>query len=217
VGLLKDPEAVVGRLAAALDMPVSELRAKTRSGRRSEWLKRKMSYDETERLRGLKIPAVAIVPDEQRIYPNGDLARPVLGAVRLDGNGAAGIEFEFNRSLIGRSRRVELTRDVAGEPIVLKDSSDKAAGPPDLRLALDRNVQFLAESAFLSFAGGALGVMLGILTATVVTHFARWPTMVQPQAVVLAFSFATAIGLFFGYYPALRAAGLDPVEALRYE
>ncbi|MBI1797112.1 MAG: ABC transporter permease [Candidatus Eisenbacteria bacterium] len=81
----------------------------------------------------------------------------------------------------------------------------------------DIMMQFLAESAFLSLAGGALGVALGIAAATAVTHFARWPTMVQPGAVALAFTFATAIGLFFGYYPALRAAGLDPVEALRYE
>ena len=78
-------------------------------------------------------------------------------------------------------------------------------------------LQFLAESAFLSLAGGALGVALGIGSATVVTHFARWPTIIQPMSVALAFGFATAIGLFFGYYPALRASALDPVEALRYE
>jgi ABC-type antimicrobial peptide transport system permease subunit len=78
-------------------------------------------------------------------------------------------------------------------------------------------MQFLAESAFLSLAGGALGVALGMGSATVVTHVARWPTMIQPASVALAFGFATAIGLFFGYYPALRAAALDPVEALRYE
>ena len=81
----------------------------------------------------------------------------------------------------------------------------------------DIMMQFLAESAFLSFAGGTLGVALGILAASVVTQLARWPTMIQPGAVILAFGFATAIGVFFGYYPALRAAGLDPVEALRYE
>jgi putative ABC transport system permease protein len=81
----------------------------------------------------------------------------------------------------------------------------------------DIMMQFLAESAFLSFAGGALGVALGILAATAVTQIARWPTMIQPTAVMMAFGFATGIGVFFGYYPALRAAGLDPVEALRYE
>jgi len=81
----------------------------------------------------------------------------------------------------------------------------------------DIMMQFLAESAFLSLAGGALGVALGIGAATAVTQLARWPTMIQPAAVMLAFGFSTAIGIFFGYYPALRASGLDPVEALRYE
>ena len=81
----------------------------------------------------------------------------------------------------------------------------------------DIMMQFLAESAFLSLAGGTLGVALGIAAATAVTQFARWPTMIQPAAVMMAFGFASAIGVFFGYYPALRASALDPVEALRYE
>ena len=81
----------------------------------------------------------------------------------------------------------------------------------------DIMMQFLAESAFLSLAGGGLGAGLGIGVATAITQIARWPTMIQPAAVVLAFGYSSAIGLFFGYYPALRAAALDPVEALRYE
>ena len=78
-------------------------------------------------------------------------------------------------------------------------------------------LQFLFESAFLSLGGGAIGVLLGVLAAKLVSMFARWPTVVQPGAVLLAFCFASLIGVFFGFYPARRAAGLDPVDSLRYE
>ena len=77
--------------------------------------------------------------------------------------------------------------------------------------------QFLIESAFLSLAGGALGVLLGVVTAKLVSMFAHWPTMVAPGAVLVAFVFATMVGLFFGWYPAMRAAKLNVVESLRYE
>jgi len=82
---------------------------------------------------------------------------------------------------------------------------------------MDILLQFLLESAFLSLGGGAIGVGLGIVAARLVSQFARWPTVVQPSAVLLAFGFASLIGLFFGFYPARRAAGLDPVDSLRYE
>jgi len=78
-------------------------------------------------------------------------------------------------------------------------------------------LQFLVEAAFLSLAGGAIGVAIGVVAAMLVSQLARWPTLVQPEAVILAFGFATMVGLFFGYYPALRASRLDPVDALRYE
>src|SRR5262249_31375646 len=81
----------------------------------------------------------------------------------------------------------------------------------------DIMLQFLAESAFLSVSGGALGVLLGVTAASLVSTLARWPTLVSPSAVAVAFGFAALIGLFFGYYPARRAATLDPIESLRYE
>jgi putative ABC transport system permease protein len=77
--------------------------------------------------------------------------------------------------------------------------------------------QFLVESIVLALAGGAIGVLLGILTSRLVTYFAEWETAVAPETVVLAFGFAAAIGLLFGLYPARRAARLNPIDALRHE
>ncbi len=81
----------------------------------------------------------------------------------------------------------------------------------------DIRVQFLAEATFLSLAGGVLGVAIGLTTAKLLTGIARWPTQVQPEVVVLAMGFASLVGVFFGWYPANRAARLDVIEALRYE
>jgi len=82
---------------------------------------------------------------------------------------------------------------------------------------MDILMQFLVEAAFLSLAGGALGVGLGTVAASLISSLARWPTMIEPSAVALAFGFASLVGLFFGFYPARRASRLDPIEALRYE
>jgi len=78
-------------------------------------------------------------------------------------------------------------------------------------------LQFLVEAVFLSLAGGAIGVAIGVFTAKAVTTFARWPTQVQPQVVLIALGFASLVGVFFGFYPAKRAADLDVIESLRYE
>jgi putative ABC transport system permease protein len=77
--------------------------------------------------------------------------------------------------------------------------------------------QFLVESAFLSLLGGALGIALGIVASILVSSLAKWPTSVSPQSILLAFTFSAAVGVFFGFYPARKAADQDPIEALRYE
>jgi putative ABC transport system permease protein len=78
-------------------------------------------------------------------------------------------------------------------------------------------VQFLSEAIVLASFGGILGILLGFVTAKLIAHFARWPILISPQAVVLAFLFAAGIGIFFGYWPARKASRMDPIEALRYE
>jgi putative ABC transport system permease protein len=78
-------------------------------------------------------------------------------------------------------------------------------------------LQFLIEAMTLSILGGAIGVGLGLLTSKLVSIKAGWVTLVSPESIILAFAFSAAIGIFFGFYPARKAAGLDPIEALRYE
>jgi len=77
--------------------------------------------------------------------------------------------------------------------------------------------QFLVEALIVSLSGGVVGVALGFAATRVASKFGGWPTVVTPQSVILSFSFAFVVGLFFGFYPARKAAGLNPIDALRYE
>ncbi|MGH9366691.1 MAG: ABC transporter permease [Thermoanaerobaculia bacterium] len=81
----------------------------------------------------------------------------------------------------------------------------------------DIRAQFLIEALTLSIAGGAFGIALGIAVSKFIAARAGWPILLSPAAVVLAFGFSAAIGVFFGFYPAQKASRLDPIEALRYE
>ena len=77
--------------------------------------------------------------------------------------------------------------------------------------------QFLIESVLISFLGGGIGVLLGIGISRVVSGMGDWETVVSTQSILLAFGFSVAIGIFFGFYPANKAANLNPIDALRYE
>jgi putative ABC transport system permease protein len=82
---------------------------------------------------------------------------------------------------------------------------------------LDVLMQFLVEATVLSVAGGILGILVGVGFAMGVSRFAHWATDITMQSVVLSFAVAASTGVFFGYYPARKAAALDPIDALRYE
>ncbi|MEW6185136.1 MAG: ABC transporter permease [Thermodesulfobacteriota bacterium] len=77
--------------------------------------------------------------------------------------------------------------------------------------------QFLTESVVLSLVGGLIGIGLGILGAEITSYFTGWNVLISSWALLLSFSFAAAVGIFFGYYPAHKASRLNPIDALRYE
>jgi len=77
--------------------------------------------------------------------------------------------------------------------------------------------QFLVEAVTLSLIGGVIGIVFGLVGTYTIAYFAEWSTLIDPRSILVAFGFAAAVGVFFGFYPARKAAGLDPIEALRYE
>jgi putative ABC transport system permease protein len=77
--------------------------------------------------------------------------------------------------------------------------------------------QFLAESIMLTFAGGVIGILLGIITSYIISRVANLLFYISPSAILLAFVVSAAIGILFGWYPAKKASDLQPIEALRYE
>jgi len=83
--------------------------------------------------------------------------------------------------------------------------------------ARDIMLQFLIEAVTLSSMGGIIGIAVGLLISQAVSAVAKWPVLISVSAIVMAFLFSAAVGIFFGFYPARKASILDPIDALRYE
>src|SRR5262249_51195715 len=91
-----------------------------------------------------------------------------------------------------------------------------------LRMAIgarghDVRLQFLIEALILSLGGGVIGTLAGVAGSHALADAFSWPTRISANAILLAFGCSAAIGIFFGFYPASKAATLDPIDALRYE
>jgi len=91
-----------------------------------------------------------------------------------------------------------------------------------LRMSIGANgnnilLQFLVEAILISLTGGLIGIILGIIASKLIQYFLQWPTLISESSVILSFLVCAITGIFFGYYPALKASKLDPIEALHYE
>ncbi|OGR96124.1 MAG: hypothetical protein A2V88_00195 [Elusimicrobia bacterium RBG_16_66_12] len=151
--MVKDVDAFAAKLAPALNLPASEIARKTRGAVRFAWLKTKMDAAEVEALKhDGKVAGVGVAPIQERLYPNGDLARGVLGLVGTEGRGLAGAELTLDKRLRGAPRRFQIIRDGAGHAIY-KSVADDGRVPDPIRLTIDRNIQYLAEEALRDGAG----------------------------------------------------------------
>ncbi|MDE2492072.1 MAG: penicillin-binding protein 2 [Elusimicrobia bacterium] len=144
--MVKDPAAFGARLAPLLGLPARALAAKARGSGRFAWLKKGLSASQADALRRARVRGVGVVPIQRRVYPNGDLARGVLGLVGTDGRGLAGVELTLDSRLRGTPGRFDLIRDGAGRTIYKRVAEDGST-PPPVRLTIDRDVQYLAEKA----------------------------------------------------------------------
>ena len=126
------------------------------------------------------------------------------------------------RLLLGAIASVSLIVGGIGIMNIMLVSVTERTREIGIRIALgahgaDIMSQFLIEAVTLSSLGGVIGILLGLGTSTLLSRFAGWPTLTSVDAIVVAFLFSAAVGVFFGLYPAKKAAALDPIDALRYE
>ncbi len=124
--------------------------------------------------------------------------------------------------LLGAMASVSLVVGGIGIMNIMLVSVSERTREIGLRLAVgartrDILTQFLIEAVTLSVIGGFIGIAFGVGVSVVVSRLAKWSTLISGSAVLMAFGFSAMIGVFFGYYPARKAAFLDPIEALRYE
>jgi putative ABC transport system permease protein len=149
-------------------------------------------------------------PDDFRMYNRAELAQTAEESARV---------FTW---LLGSIASVSLVVGGIGIMNIMLVSVTERTREIGIRMALGarrRDIlwQFLLEALMLSIAGGVLGIIIGVVGAITLSHFSNFPVSITPWAIVLAFSFAALVGIFFGLHPARKASGFQPIEALRYE
>ena len=176
---VRDPESTASLLAAILDVPREDLLAKLTSGKAWTWLERRVPPSVSDRVRGLALPGIGLLPETKRVYPTAGvapastLAAQLIGYVNLDGVGQYGVEGAENTLLAGTAGRLVAEEDVAGRQIA--DSIQQAVSPvdgADLTLTIDAGVQQLLEAQLYdtfvkNHAQGATGIVMDVHTGAI--------------------------------------------------
>lgn len=163
---------------------------------------------------------VALLRQRHRLQPEEDNDFTVRNLIEVFG--AQEQAARAMSILLGAIASVSLVVGGIGIMNIMLVSVTERTREIGLRLAVgararDILTQFLVEAVTLSLIGGLVGIALGLGVSVLVSYVANWSTLISGGAILMAFAFAALVGIGFGYYPARRAAFLDPIEALRYE
>jgi cell division protein FtsI (penicillin-binding protein 3) len=142
--MVKDPAPIASRLAKLLGASPQDILRKARGRGRFAWAAMGLDFERWQAVSQARIEGVGLVASQERFYPNGDMARGVLGAVGTEHTGLSGVELAFESRLQGSARKVEYIRDGAGRKIYESGGASKQDEKP-LQLTLDRNIQYYAS------------------------------------------------------------------------
>ena len=148
-----DPSKITERdktardLASILNIDKEELKRKLKGRGSFEWIQRKISTNEVEQIRTLRLPGILFLKENQRFYPNGPLAAHLIGFVGLDSRGLEGVEFQYDAVLNGKGRLWSVDRDALGREIAIEEASlDQGDHYQNVFLTLDKQVQHVVET-----------------------------------------------------------------------
>lgn len=178
---ITDPAGTAKKLAPFVHLAAGELQEKLTGNRGFVWLQRRMTPDESQKIKDLKLEGVGFVKETQRFYPTAEVASHVLGFTGVDPNGLEGIELKYDSTILGNTGYMVTERDALGRNIGLKKTViKKASKGGNVHLTLDKNIQYLAEkelskAVISSGARAGMAVVMDPRTGKVLA-MANYPT-----------------------------------------
>ncbi|MFA7059456.1 MAG: penicillin-binding protein [Pedobacter sp.] len=143
---IQDIAGTTAVLAPFLGSTKQELHKKIASGKSFVWLARRLTPEQSSRIKNLKLPGIGFSPESKRYYPNSEVAAHVIGFTGMDPNGLEGIELKYDSVILGNTGYLVTERDALGRDIATKDALVKKSEPgKSIILTLDKNIQYIAE------------------------------------------------------------------------
>jgi len=152
---IKDRSQVAATLASIMNLPVKKLEESFSSNRKFVWIKRKVTTEEASQIAQANLPGIFLMTENSRSYPNGSLASSVLGAVGVDAEGLAGIEFHLNDALLVSNERKAYKRDALGHLYLSPSAADEKQKPSHVELTIDKMIQYVVERELAAAVAGA--------------------------------------------------------------